>query len=433
MLAKREEKIQVFDKTMMIRLFSFALRLSCLWLVCTLWIGFNVPLAAQTPPDSKPDPVLLISIDGFAATYLNRFPVPNLRKLATEGVVARSLIPVFPTKTFPTHYSMVTGLYPDQTGVISNNMEDNNLPGRFSLRNREAIIDGRWYGGEPIWNTIQRQGLSAATLFWVGSEAEIGGMRPDIWRPYRSNMSYRARIDTVMKWLARPEEERPDLVTLYLNRVDITGHRYGLESSELREAVAEADHWIGVLLEELEEAGFQDRLNLILVSDHGMSALDEERLVFLDDLLDLDRVEIIDWTPVAMMNPVDGESAQEIVEQLSRHAGPYQVWRKEEIPERLRFGTHPRVPEIVALADPGYMFTSRPFFRRNGLIEATHGYDPEHPEMHGILMASGPAFRSGAVTGSIQSIHLYSLMCHLLGVAPAPNEGRIEAVESLLR
>ncbi|MGM0506899.1 MAG: ectonucleotide pyrophosphatase/phosphodiesterase [Bacteroidota bacterium] len=412
---------------------SLVLRSACLWIVFILWFGSGSTAQAQSSPDSSPDPVLLISIDGFAAHYLDRFPVPNLRKLAADGVAARSLIPVFPTKTFPTHYSMVTGLYPDQTGVISNNMEDSELPGRFSLRNREAIIDGRWYGGEPIWNTIQRQGLTAATLFWVGSEAEIGGMRPDIWRPYQSNMSYRARIDTVMEWLTRPGENRPDLVTLYLNRVDIAGHRYGLDSDELREAVAEADHWIGVLLEELESAGLRDRLNLILVSDHGMSALDEDRLVFLDDLIDLDRVDIIDWTPVAMMNPVDGESADEIVEQLDRHAGPFQIWRKEEIPERFNFGRHPRVPEIVMLADPGYMFTSHPFFERNGLIEATHGYDADHPEMHGILMASGPAFRGGAETESIHSIHLYRLICHLLAVEPSPNEGRLEAVQPLLQ
>lgn len=433
MLAKREEKIQATEHIMNIRSVSFFLRLLCFWIICVPGSGVLNPAVAQPNNAPKPDPVLLISIDGFAANYMDRFPVPRLRQLAAGGVASRSLIPVFPTKTFPTHYSMVTGLYPDQTGVISNNMEDPDLPGRFSLRNREAIIDGRWYGGEPVWNTIQRQGLSAATLFWVGSEAEIGGMRPDIWRPYRSNMSYRARIDTVMEWLTRPEENRPDLVTLYLNRVDIAGHRYGLESGELEEAVAEVDHWIGVLLDELEATGLRDHINLLLVSDHGMSALDEERLIFLDDLIDLDRVEMIDWTPVAMMNPADGESVDNLVEILSRPDEPWQIWRKEEIPDRFRFGSHVRVPEIVMLADPGYMFTSRPFFRRNGLIKATHGYDAEHPEMHGILMASGPAFRRGAKTESIESIHLYALICHLLGVEPAPNEGRLDAVEELLQ
>ncbi|MEX2585251.1 MAG: ectonucleotide pyrophosphatase/phosphodiesterase [Balneolaceae bacterium] len=382
--------------------------------------------------EERPDPVLLISIDGFKPAYLDRMETPHLDQLAASGVMAEALIPVFPTKTFPTHYSMVTGLYPEQTGVISNTMADPDLEERFRLSNQAAITDGRWYGGEPIWVTAEKQGRRSATLFWPGSEAEINGIRPDRWMPYDGGLSYTARVDSVVAWLDEPDESRPDLLTLYFHSVDSRAHRYGTDSDEVRQAVEDVDSQIGYLIHRLQEIGRWPDINLLITSDHGMVDLSEERVVFLDDIIDLKSVDVIDWTPVAMIQPKEG-MADEVYQQLKAAEMHYQVYRKAEIPERFRLRNHQRTPEIVVLADLGYTLTSHSYYSWRGIMGAAHGYDNRHPEMHGIFLATGPAFRSGYQFGRLESIHLYALMCRLLRVEPAPNEGSFEAVQPLLQ
>jgi len=387
------------------------------------------PVAAAGAP-----PLVLVSIDGFRWDYLERHPAPNLRRLAADGVEARALVPVFPSKTFPNHYTIVTGLHPDRHGIVDNTMADPEL-GRFSLGNRGAIADGRWWGGEPIWVSVERQGLRAATCFWPGSEAEIGGIRPTYWMEYDGRLAGEERVRIVLDWLDLPAERRPALSTLYWSDVDSAAHDTGTASPETAAAIERVDRWMGLLLAGLEERGLYGRVNLLVVSDHGMADTPAEKMVVLEDFVELDGVEITGGTPVVFLRP-PAARVEEIRRALSGAHPALRVMRREETPRRWRFRDHPRIPPLIVAVDEGWNLRAE----RTDAGDAAprrpplgmHGYDPRLPSMHGFLVAHGPGFAAKARVGRISNLHLYELMCHLLGIEPAENEGRLRAVRGLL-
>ena len=260
--------------------------------------------AQRLPPERAI--LILISVDGFRADYLDRFRPPALSKLALEGVHADGLIPQFPSKTFPNHYTLVTGLTLAHHGIISNNIRDAAIPGEFSLSNREVQSDPRWWGGEPIWNTAERQGRKTAAMFWPGSEVMIGGRRGTYWMPFDNDMPHADRVNHILDWLRLPESERPSFLTLYFADVDSAGHRSGPDSAEVKDAVMLVDKSIGDLVAGVQQIGLSDRVNYVVVSDHGMAALSPDRTIVLDDYIDVATAEVVDWSPVLALTPKDG-------------------------------------------------------------------------------------------------------------------------------
>ncbi|HVS14147.1 MAG TPA: ectonucleotide pyrophosphatase/phosphodiesterase [Thermoanaerobaculia bacterium] len=411
--------------------------LSCLLLSAAALVGC-VGRGAPAPPSpaatgpGPPSTLILISIDGFRWDYLGLHPAPVLERLAAEGVRARALVPVFPTKTFPNHYTLVTGLYPERHGIVSNTMLDPEDGAWFRLSDREAVQSARWWQGEPIWVTAERQGLRAATLFWPGSEAPIGGVRPSRWLAYDEEMTPRARVDRVLGWLDLPAASRPSLVTLYFEQVDDAGHDFGPRSPQTAAAVAAIDAEIGRLVHGLEMRGILDRVDLVLVSDHGMTELAADRVVVLEDLVDPDDVQAVAVSTFAMLRPRPGRE-QAVYEALRAAPPQLQIHRREEVPERLRYRDHRRITPLVVLADEGwYLYTTHQQARSRRLPAGMHGYDPELRSMHGLFVARGPSFRSGLVVDEVRSIDLYALMTAALGLAPAPHQGDHARVAGLL-
>ena len=247
------------------------------------WIGLHrlaavlalvVAVAAPAAQRSRDDtPILiLISLDGWRWDYIDRQPAPNLKALAARGVRAKAMIPSFPVLTFPNHYTIVTGLYPEHHGVVGNSMRDPAMPERFSM-SAETARDARWWGGEPLWVTAIRQGRRAATMFWPGSEAAIGGVRPTYWMPYDNTLGNRERVAQAIAWVALPAAERPSFVSLYFEEVDTAGHDFGPDSPQLAAAVSHLDDALGELVAGVQRLGLDDRTSLVVVSDHGMTRL----------------------------------------------------------------------------------------------------------------------------------------------------------------
>ncbi|QKK01241.1 MAG: alkaline phosphatase family protein [Pseudomonadota bacterium] len=378
-------------------------------------------------------PLLLVSIDGFRYDYLDHFETPALDRLARDGLRADSLHQVFPTKTFATHYSLVTGLHPGTHGVVANNMWDPRRQSRFSLRDREAVSDGYWYqGGEPIWVTAERQRLITATYFWPGSEACIGRVRPTYWKPYDGRVAHAERIDQILDWLDLPPDQRPAFLTLYFSAVDSAGHRGGPLSEMTRAAVADVDGHLGDLLDALEADNRLDAINIIVVSDHGMSDVDTQRSILLNELIDLTGLNISDWGPAAQIW-TGARDPQDLVAEL-REAHPHlRAWRRDEIPARYHFGSHRRVPDVLVEADPGWLITAAPFAANDRSPPlGMHGWDPALAEMHGVFIARGPDFIAGTRSPAVHSVDLYALMAELLDLQPAEHEGRLEAFSPYL-
>ncbi|MFN0177577.1 MAG: ectonucleotide pyrophosphatase/phosphodiesterase [Gemmatimonadales bacterium] len=384
----------------------------------------------QTSPPSESTPrLVVISIDGFRWDYLERYPTPRLRALAVAGVRAARLVPAFPTKTFPNHYTIATGLYPEHHGIVANSMWDSAIGRRFVNSDTLAVSDPRWWGGEPIWVTAILQGRRAATMFWPGSEAPIKGVYPTSWHRFDAQRPAVVRFNQALAWLDQPRDSAPQLILMYLNEVDFVAHKAGLDSPELAAAVARTDGLIGAFVDSLAARQLTNQVNLIVLSDHGVTPNPPDRMIYLDDYLDLAAAEIHDLNPVAAIEPKPGLG--DSVYRALRGAHPHlAVYRKAEIPERFRFRAHPRITSIIAVAGEGWTITTR--HRPPYTDVANHGYDPDLESMGALFLAAGPDFRADAVVGPLRSVHLYEVMAHLLRLRPAPNDGSLDSIRAVL-
>jgi len=396
-------------------------------------------LTACQSPTSKPSkaaytPLILISIDGFRADYLDRGLTPTLKMLADDGVHAKAMRPSFPTLTFPNHYTLVTGLYPDHHGMVSNTMWDPSL-GRFSMSNRDAGRDRRWWdGGEPFWVTADKQGLRTATMFWPGSEADTHGYRPDYYQPWDGKVTADQRIDQVLAWLDLPAGERPQFITLYLDKVDHEGHEHGPDSPEVADAMRGYEMALARFVAELKKRDLYTNANIVIVSDHGMTAVDPSRMLVLDKWIDLGKVDVVTAGVLTGVNPKPGYEA-EIADKLVAPHEHARCWRKSEIPARLHYGSNPRVPAVVCVADDGWRietqaFLNRPPHHENG---GEHGYDNADPNMRALFIAHGPAFRHGLNVPEFENVNVYPLLAHLLGIKPEKNDGDLKVTQDMLR
>ncbi len=394
----------------------------------------SLPACVSTPPAATPpDTVVLVSIDAFRADYLDPKTTPSLSRLAAEGVHAAWMNPSYPSLTFPNHYSIVTGLRPDHHGIIHNTMRDAALGG-FKLSDREAVGNGQWWGGEPIWIGAQKAGLRSATMYWPGSEAAIGGVRPTQWLPFDEDVPAAARVDQVLAWLDAPAAERPSIVTLYFDKVDHASHENGPASPQTRAALAETDAAIGRLRDGLAARGLLDRVNLVVVSDHGMATVEPGHYVAVEDMVTMEEAVVVSVGQVVGIAPNPGFEAVVERKLLGAHAH-YDCWRKGELPARWHYGTHPRIPPIVCQMHEGWDALPRAAIaqRPTDHPRGSHGYDPALPSMHALFIARGPAFRRGMEIPAFDNVDVYPLLARLLGIVPAKNDGDIAPLLPALR
>ena len=380
---------------------------------------------ADTPRgDGKPI-LILVSLDGWRWDYLQRLKAPSLKVLAKRGVLSQGLVPSFPSKTYPNHYTIVTGLYPEHHGIVSNNMVDASISDETFTMSAPIAKDARWWGGEPMWVTAITQGLKASSMFWPGSEVAIGGVRPTDWLPYEHTKPNADRVTQVLAWLARPAAERPSFITLYFSDVDSAGHTHGPGARETLAAAEQLDPHIGHLVDGIARLGLQDQTTLLVTSDHGMSLQAIDRKIFVDDYLDMRTVDVIDWSPVLHLRPKTA-TVDEVFRALNGKHRALSVYRREDVPKELHYNSHPRIAPIIAVAEDGWQITTRQRFRDLPLGRRTggdHGYDPRTISMHGLFVAAGPTLRQGLVVPRFENVHIYELMCRILGVRPAKNDG----------
>lgn len=400
-------------------------RFKTLLVILTALIGLigvsvqGAPFLAAAAATAEKPLVLLISIDGFKPSYLSKSSAPNLFELANKGMMAQGLISAFPSVTFPNHVTIVTGQTPDHHGIVNNTMTDPGTTQRFSLGSREAVENPFWWQeSRPIWIAARKQGKVASTLFWPGSETTIDGLRPNDWLRYDHEMPHEVRVRTLVQWLSRPPAERPDFATLYFADVDSAGHQAGPDSQAVQDSVKKVDDSIGELSKELKRLGLLERTTWIIVSDHGMASSPVEKVVSAQGLLATFPGARWEWLGALAGVRLNGASSADVMQALST-LPHVKCWPKSDLPKRYRFGTHRRIPEIVCMAEVGYSLTDNP--ARKGPL-GQHGYDPEDPSMHGLLIVAGHRVQSGKL-GLVNNLEIYGLMCRLLGIAPERNDG----------
>ncbi len=395
---------------------------------------FLLAACAPSAPAPTPSPaktkqaVVLISLDAFRWDYLDRPPAKNLRALAARGVRAERMVPSYPSLTFPNHYTIVTGLYPEHHGIVANNISDSVL-GEFRMSDTTAVRNPAWWGGEPIWVTAIRQGLRAGSVFWPGSEAPIEGVLPSRYMRFDDKFSETARVDSVLTWLTLPGREAMSLVTLYYSDVDHAGHAYGPATPQVDSAIAQVDSMVGLVVKGIAARGLSDRVNVIVVADHGMAAIAPERSIFLDDYIDMKDVTMIDWGPIGAMRPKPGKLAA-VYAKLHNVSSHFAVYHKADVPARFHYNKNPRITPLVLIAQDGWTITTH---TRRPPSGGAHGYDNQLLDMGALFVAAGPAFKQGITVTPFQNIHVYDLLCSILGLKPAPNDGSVDSTGMMLK
>ena len=372
------------------------------------------------------DYVILVSFDGFRWDYTNRVNTPNFDFIEKNGIKAKSLKPIFPSFTFPNHYALATGCYADKHGILGNEFE--NSLGKYSYKNKQNVRDSKWYKAEPIWVTAEKNNIISATYFWVGSEAKIGGYYPTYFKYYQNGIDPNDKVKQVIEWLELPLDQRPRLVCLYFNEPDHAGHVYGADSKEVNEQIEASDYILGYLINSLKELDIYDNINIVIVSDHGMVDVSEDRVINIDDF---DLPGIIEGRGPIMNYKINSDDLYKILDINIPH-----IHMQSSI-QNNQLHYHNSVYDFLLIADEGWMmYSNKDIEKYNGILPVIgmHGYDSNGMNMHAIFYAYGPKFKSGFAIDTFELIHVYPILCELLGIKPYKDiDGNLEVLQSTLK
>lgn len=376
---------------------------------------------------------VIVSLDGFRWDYPEAFDTPFLDQMARDGVKA-VMTPSFPSKTFPNHYTLATGLVPDHHGIISNNFVVRKTGKVYSLGNQEMRNDPQYYGGDPVWLTAKRQGVTTATIFWVGSDVPIRGDHATYWHDYQkehNELTYDKRCDEIVRLLSLPEAERPHLVMAYFDDPDGTAHKQGPICRATRQAMEDMDLRLDVLWRRIQMLPIASQVNLIVTGDHGMTWLDPERQILSTDYLDSAWVESMYNDFPVLINATRPMYVDSIVNAL-QGVDHLRVWRRGQVPAYLNYGNNPNMSDVIVLPDIGWLFGDKEQLKKKD--RGSHGYDNTASDMWVAFRAMGPDFKQGYQRQStFANVCIYPLLCHLLCVTPSPNDGSLTQVADLLR
>ncbi len=382
--------------------------------------------------------VVMISIDGFRYDYLEKYQPPTLLAWAKEGVRAKGIIPSFPTLTFPNHISLITGLRPGHHGIVGNAFYDEARKQGYTMADKTAVNDGSWYRGEPIWTAAEKNGMLAATCFWVGSESKIGGVDPTYLKPYDEKVSNAQRVDWVMEWLSLPEERKPHFISLYFSDVDTMGHRYGPDADETKKAVLDIDKELGRLKTFIDNSG--QAVQVVAVSDHGMKMITEtvdlSAATTLMKMKDSGRGAL---TYFYSDDPAQIETAfQEVKVLEAKTPGKFKIYKAKDLPPQWQLDDVDRRGDLIVVGEPGaYIGYKRDF--ENGNVgssnKATHGWDVANtPELQGLFIASGPMFKQGLVIPAFDNVNVYPMVMSILDLPTSVKiDGNLSVLQPILK
>lgn len=374
--------------------------------------------------------LVLVSLDGFRYDYAKKYGAKHLLAIAAHGASApEGMIPSYPSLTFPNHYTLVTGLYPEHHGIVGNQFYDPQRKQAYSSTDPKTVTDGSWYGGTPLWSLAEKQGMRSACFFWPGSEAEIAGERPTYYLHFDNKFPDEKRIAQVIAWLKLPPEQRPHFITLYYGNVDHAGHTWGPDSPQTAEAVRHVDAMMGTLDEDLKALHLP--IDLVIVSDHGMAKIE-------GGWIDLSQYAPMDGLITAgdsLYAPTEA-AANTAYQKLKAADAAFMVYRRANVPAELHFNSNPREGDPIIVARGPYAIRPQappPGKEDRAPLAGNHGFDPfMMPEMKAVFYAEGPDIRSGVKLKPFENVNVYPLLVKILGLDAPPEDGSLGVLSGVL-
>lgn len=420
------------------RILCLALAACCLAVACqaqAIAPVITVDHGPNAPEQLAKHYVILVSLDGFRYDYAKRYHAEHLLSLAAEGASAPDgMLPSYPSITFPNHYTIVTGLYPEHHGIVENSFYDPARKETYNYHDSKSVGDGTWYGGTPLWVLAEQQGMRSASFFWVGSEADIQGVRPTYYLKFDPRFPNPKRVEQVLAWLRLPAEQRPHMITLYFSDADSAGHRFGPDSPEVADAVHELDGEIGKLMDGLKEIKLP--VDLIVLADHGMVKV-EGPTVHLNDY----GFNPTFFSPIVGLGlyPRSDADAQKAYEAMRGKSDKFAVYRRAGVPGSLHFDSNPREGDPVVVASGPYYLSTDSAPDASEYPAGMHGFDAARvPEMKALFVAAGPDIRHGVVLGPFENVNVYPLIARILGLditnlKTGPIDGHLEVLQGILQ
>jgi predicted AlkP superfamily pyrophosphatase or phosphodiesterase len=409
--------------------FAVACQAQAIAPVITVDHGPNAPQQLSKPY------VILVSLDGFRYDYAKRYHAEHLLALAAEGASApEGMLPSYPSITFPNHYTIVTGLYPEHHGIVANSFYDPARKETYNYHDGKSVGDGTWYGGTPLWVLAEQQGMRSASFFWVGSEADIQGVRPTYYLKFDASFPNHKRVEQVLAWLHLPPEQRPHMITLYFSDTDTAGHRYGPDSPQVADAVHELDGEIGKLVDGIKQSKLA--VDLIVLADHGMAEV-KGAPIHLDQY-GLNPAYFAPIVGLGLYAKSD-EDAQKAYQAMRGKSDKFAVYRRAEVPAYLHFESSPREGDPVVVPNGPYFITASADL--NGAEHppvGAHGYDATRmPEMKAFFVAVGPDIRHGMALDPFENVNVYPLVAQILGLDitklnTGPVDGKLSVLKGIL-
>jgi predicted AlkP superfamily pyrophosphatase or phosphodiesterase len=396
----------------------------------------SVDHGPNTPQQMAKPYVILVSLDGFRYDYAKKYHADHLLALSAQGASApEGMLPSYPSITFPNHYTIVTGLYPEHHGIVANSFYDPARKDTYSYHDSKSVGDGTWYGGTPLWVLAEQQGMRSASFFWVGSEADVQGVRPSYYLKFDGSFPNPKRVEQVLAWLHLPPEQRPHMITLYFSDTDTAGHRYGPDSPQVADAVHELDGEIGKLVDGIKESKLP--VDLIVLADHGMVEV-KGAPIHLDEY----GLNASSFAPIIgpAIYPKSDEDAQKAYEALRGKSDKFVVYRRTQAPAYLHFDSNPREGDPVVVPTGPYFISATADPRGAEHPPAgMHGYDATRmPEMKAIFFAAGPDIRPGITLEPFENVNVYPLVAKILGLditnlKTGPIDGTLGALGGILK
>lgn len=370
----------------------------------------------NSPQQQKKPYVILISADGFRWDYTDKYNAENLKRLRAEGIAAASMVPSYPSVTFPNHYAMVSGLYPSHSGLVNNTFYDRDRNDSYAMGNKTKVADGTWYGGTPLWVLAEQQQMLAASFYWVASEAAIKNVRPTYYYIYNEKIDMSHRIGAVVNWLKLPAEERPHFITFYLPQVDHAGHLYSPDAPETAHEVHFVDSAVNELYKAVKTTGLD--VNFVFVSDHGMTKVDTQDPIKVPAAIDTAKFKVSGDGILVELYAKDKTAIQSTYEALTKEATGYKVYLKTNIPAKFHYGAtddwHNRIGDILLIPNWPKVFN---LYNRKTINPGWHGYDPTViKDMHATFYAWGPAFKKHLNITAFPNVNVYNMICQVLGL-----------------
>lgn len=380
--------------------------------------------------------VIMISTDGFRYDYAKKYNAKNLLKLSKDGVQAKAMIPSYPSITFPNHWTLITGLYPSHHGLVDNFFYDYKRNEAYAMSNRKNAEDGSWYGGIPLWSLAEKQNMISASLQWVGSASNAGGIRPTYYYPYHEKFTPSEKVSKVINWLKLPEDKRPHFISLYFPEVDRAGHHFGPEAGETEVAVQLIDNAIGELVQKVKDLGLKN-VNFIFVSDHGMIKVDGGNPLEIPEiLLDKNRFDFYNSQTLLRVYVKNTDEVKKVYKELkASKTDDYEVYLDKKLPKYLHFATkddkYNRIGQILLIPKAPKIFLEKGKKTSVG----KHGYNPKIvPEMKATFLAWGPEFKNNLVIDEFENINVYPLVAEILGLKiTVPVDGKLKILKETLK